>query len=158
MTDKNERARRIAEAVLSAKPAAPEEPQNSSPAEQELAPIRSLMVGLAGELRARRSVANITALETRDISGQFRSEDYSLHNNVGRHKTLRVTFMFKSPGMIPLLTVHGLDDEGSAEIALLLESDRIPAHRMDQILDILERFLTRFLTASQSSADQCGAR
>jgi hypothetical protein len=154
MTDQNERARRIADAVLRAKPAAPEEPRNPSPAEQELTPIRNLMLGLADELRSRRSVASIRGLEARDISGQFRNEDYSLHNNAGRHKTLRVAFMFKNPGMIPLLTVHGLDDEGNEEIAPLLEDSRIPARRMGQVLDILERFLVRFLAAPQALADQ----
>jgi hypothetical protein len=62
--------------------------------------------------------------------------------------------MFKNPGMIPLLTVHGLDDEGNEEIAPLLEDSRIPARRMGQVLDILERFLVRFLAAPQASADQ----
>ncbi|QRM33188.1 hypothetical protein [Microvirga sp. VF16] len=154
MTDQNDRARRIADAVLSPKPAGADEPRNASPAEQELIPLRTLMLGLADELRTRRSVAAITALEARDISGQFRSEDYSLHNNAGRHKTLRITFMFKNPGMIPLLTVHGLDDEGRAEIAPLMQDGRIPAHRMDQILDVLECFLTRFLAAPQASANR----
>jgi hypothetical protein len=153
MTDTKERTHRIADAVLTAKPPAPAESTNPGQAEQELTPIRHLMLSLVHELEARRSVASITALEPRDIAGQFRTEEYSLHNNAGRHRILRVGFMLKMPGKIPCITLHGLDQQGSVEIAPLVEDSRIPAHRMDQILDVLEQFLIRFLSGTEILSD-----
>lgn len=152
MTDIHDRTQRIADAVLTAKPLAPAGSTVPSQAEQELAPIRHLMLGLANELEARRSVASITVLEPRDIAGQFRTEEYSLHTNTGRNRILRTGFVLRIPGKIPCLTLHGLDQQGSAEIAPLVEDGRIPAHRMDQILDVLERFLIRFLAGTPTSS------
>lgn len=152
MTDLQERAQRIADAVLAAKSPAPAGSSNPSQAEQALAPIRQLMLSLARELEARRATASITALEPRDVAGQFRTEEYSLHANTGRHRTPRIGFALKLPGKIPCLTLHGLDQQGSAEIASLAQDGRIPVHRMDEILDILERFLTRFLAGGQTSS------
>ena len=151
MTDTQERAQRIADAVLTAKPPAPAGSATPSQAEEALAPIRQLMLNLAQELDARRATASITALEPRDVAGQFRTEEYSLHANTGRHRILRIGFALKLPGKIPCLTLHGLDQQGSAETALLAQDGRIPVHRMDEILDILERFLTRFLAGGQTS-------
>lgn len=152
MTDLQERAQRIADAVLSAKPPAPAGSAPPSQAEQALAPIRDLMLSLAQELEARRALASITALEPRDIAGQFRTEEYSLHANTGRHRILRIGFALKVPGKIPCVTLHGLDQQGSAEIAFLAEDGRVPVQRMDETLDILERFLTRFLAGGQTSS------
>lgn len=153
MTDTQERAQRIADAVLGAKPPAPAESTDPSQAEQALAPVRQLMLSLAQELDARGSMASITALEPRDIAGQFRTEEYSLLNNAGRHRIVRIGFMLKMPGKIPSLTLHGLDQQGSAELMPLVEDSRVPAQRMDQILDVLERFLTRFLAGIQIASD-----
>jgi hypothetical protein len=138
--------------VLQAKPPAPAEAANPGQAEQVLAPIRDLVLGVARELEARRSVARITVLEPKDIAGQFRTEEYSLHNNAGRHRILRIGFMLKPTGKIPCLTLHGLDQHGDTEIAPLLEDGRIPADRMDQVLDVLEQFLTRFLAGARTSS------
>ncbi|WP_445504281.1 hypothetical protein [Microvirga sp. G4-2] len=157
MTDIQERAQRIADAVLTAKSPAPAGSATPGQAEQALAPIRDLMLSLAQELEPRRATASITALEPRDVAGQFRTEEYSLHANTGRHRILRIGFALKIPGKIPCLTLHGLDQQGSAEIALLAEDGRIPAHRMDEILDVLERFLTRFLAGGQTSSSPSDA-
>jgi hypothetical protein len=61
--------------------------------------------------------------------------------------------MLKMPGKIPCITLHGLDQQGSVEIAPLVEDSRIPAHRMDQILDVLEQFLIRFLSGTEILSD-----
>jgi len=156
MTDTDERAQRIADAVLTAKPPAPAGSTNPSQAEQALAPIRQLMLSLAQELDARRAVASITALEPRDIAGQFRTEEYSLHANTGRHRILRIGFGLKMPGRLPCLTLHGLDQPGHAQLASLVEDGRIPAHYMDQVLDVLERFLIRFLSGVESAQRPLG--
>lgn len=156
MTDTHNRALRIADAVLTAKPPASAEATDPSQAEQALAPIRDLMRSLAQELDARGSVARITVLEPRDIAGQFRTEEYSLLNNAGRHRMLRISFMLKVPGKIPCLTLHGLDQQGSAELAPLVEDGRIPAQHIEQILDVLERFLTRFLSGTESLSGPSG--
>jgi len=156
MTDTDERARGIANAVLEAKPPVPSEATDPSPAEQALTPIRDLMRSLARELDARGSVANITVLEPTDIAGQFRTEEYSLLNNAGRHRILHIGFMLRVPGKIPCLALHGLDQQGSAELAPLAEDGRIPAQHMEQILDVLERFLTRFLPGIASLSGPSG--
>jgi hypothetical protein len=124
MTDTHDRAQRIADAVLTAKSPALAGSPSPSQAEQALAPIRHLMLSLAQELDARRAVASITALEPRDVAGQFRTEEYSLHANTGRHRMLRVGFALKTPGKIPCLMLHGVDQQGSAEIAPLAEDGR----------------------------------
>jgi hypothetical protein len=124
MTDTQERVQRITDAVLTAKPPAPAGSPNPSQAEQALAPIRDLMLSLAQALDARRARASITALEPRDVAGQFRTDEYSLHANTGRHRMLRIGFALKVPGKIPCLMLHGLDQQGSAELAPLAEDGR----------------------------------
>ncbi|PVE21092.1 hypothetical protein DC522_28525 [Microvirga sp. KLBC 81] len=68
MADINDRAQRIADAVLAAESPVSAGSTIPSQAEQALAPIRHLILSLAQELESRWAVASITVLGPRDVA------------------------------------------------------------------------------------------
>ncbi|HEV7843516.1 MAG TPA: hypothetical protein VGO69_07445 [Pyrinomonadaceae bacterium] len=87
MAEVGERARRIADAVLSAKPVKAEAKREMAAVEKWLQPLTELMVSAQSELSSRRSEAMISSPQVRSDK-MMHEEDYIIRINAGEYQHL----------------------------------------------------------------------
>src|ERR1700712_2645240 len=144
MAEVDERARRIADAVLSAKPAKAEAKREMAAVEKWLQPLTELMVSAQGELSSRRSEAMISGPQVRSDK-LMHEEDYILRNNAGEYQHLSFRYLSDDKS-VPLLVIHGMDT--AADDSLTHRKNKvgyIEGHVDEMILSTVEGYLTRFL-------------
>ena len=144
-------AGRVLEAVLRARAANPVEPQPRKSVDQEYAedqmrPIREFMLDVGHCLSTARAHASVVAGPVRTDIPMIRDESYLLTNNYGLPRHIRFRFAIHQPGTLPKLMIGDWDDEADREFQALAQDGVVTTFRFEAIIQVLERYLVRFLT------------
>ena len=142
---------RVLEAVLKARAAKPFEPQlrkslDQEYAEDQMQPIRDFMLDVCHRLAAARAHASVLAGPVRTDVPMMRDESYLLTNNNGLPRHLSFRFAIHQPGTLPKVMVGGWDEEAEREFQALAQEGVVTTFRFAAIIQVLERYLVRFLT------------